>query len=140
MKACLIILFALLSATLAAPPSGELVIIRTEAINPYTKIWEAVCQIESGNNPFAYNPIESASGIAQIRDMRLIEYNARFKKCVSQNSLFDPETSKSIFMSGIGKYNPSDIKAIAVYWNGKSTTNKYYQRLKRAISMTKVIN
>ncbi len=54
------------------------VIIPVEAdISPLQPLWEAVCVVESSNNYHALNTLEMAYGIAQIRQIRLDDYNQR---------------------------------------------------------------
>lgn len=126
-------LFFSLFTSLAAPPAQSIVIIQSEAVNPYEKIWQAVCEVESNFDPLAYNPIEGACGISQIREVRLNDYNIRFKKKVPQIALFDVEISKSIFMAYMSEYNPDDIKGMAICWNGVSVKNKYYAKIQKAL-------
>lgn len=126
----IVTLFFSLFTSLAAPPAQSIVIVQREAINPYEAIWDAVCQIESGFNPLAYNPTEHAYGISQIRDIRLDDYCTRSGKKVPLIALFDVKTSKTIFMWYISQIDYRDIKAMAICWNGISKENRYYAKLK----------
>lgn len=132
-KMIIVIMFFSLFTSLAAPPAQSIVIIMPEVINPYETIWTAVCKIESGFNPMAYNPTEHAFGISQIRDIRLNDYNTRTGKKVPLKSLFDVKTSKEIFMYYISQIDYRDIKAMAICWNGVSKRNLYYGKLKAAL-------
>lgn len=127
------LIFTAFFSQLAAPPAQSLVIIMPEPINPYETIWTAVCKIESGFNPMAYNPAEHAFGISQIRDIRLNDYNTRAGKKVPLIALFDVKTSKTIFMYYISQIDYRDIKAMAICWNGVSKRNLYYGKLKAAL-------
>ncbi len=131
MKKMIIILsLILLTADLIAPPYESLAILKGAVITPYERIWNAVCEVESGFNPLAYNASEKAYGIAQIREVRLRDYNIRFKKKVPQIALFDVNTSKVIFMAYASQHRPGDIKGICISWNGKSERNLYYKKIK----------
>lgn len=124
----------LISIRSFAPAERCIYVEELTPVNPYTNVWKAVCQVESGNNPMAYNASENAFGIAQIRDIRLKDYNYRFNKKVPQIALFDVETSRTIFMSYVSQYSPDDIKGIAICWNGISKENKYYKKLKKQLA------
>ena len=76
MKKLLIILSLLVYSSLAgAPPiKRDAIILKSEAIKPYERIWQAIIEVESNGNQWAYNPKEKATGIAQVREIRLRDY------------------------------------------------------------------
>jgi hypothetical protein len=128
------LIMIMFSVKVLAPQESCFYIPEAEKVNPYECIWQAVCKIESNNNCFAYNSHERAYGIAQIKDVRLNDYNIRFKKKVPVIALYDVETSKSIFMAYMSGYNPNDIKGMAICWNGISKENKYYKKLSKQLT------
>jgi hypothetical protein len=132
-KMSIVILILMFTFRLTAPPTSCTFIEITEGINPYEKIWSAVCLVESDNDPYAVNYDEGAFGIAQIRDVRLKDYNHHTGEKVSRIACFDVLTSKRIFMHYASQFRPEDIKGICRSWNGQSKENKYYKRIKKTL-------
>ena len=92
----------------------------------YEKIWNAVIHVESRGNPMAYNPDEGATGIAQIRQIRVDDYNRRTGSNYLLEQMYDPDISKEIFMYYarlIGYENP---EWIARRWNGSGRMTVIY--------------
>lgn len=87
-------------------------------------------EVESKGDSLAYNPIEQAYGIMQIRPVRLLDYNLRTGSSYKMRDCYSPEVSKKIFMYYAVKHNPDEILAICRDWNGASEKNKYYQKVK----------
>ena len=123
MKTVIIFLFLLIPLRLLAPCYDCLLIEYQEGIKPYERIWAAVCEIESGNNPLAYNSAEGAIGIAQIRKIKVNDYNRLTGNNVKHEDCYNPDVSKEIFMwhmeqfpvgcweEGVKKWNGSGVKA-----------------------------
>jgi hypothetical protein len=128
-KPLLIALFLCVSATLYAPSDKSLVLIASEPCNPYESILTAIAEIESNNNPMAYNPIEMAPGKFQIRPIRLLDYNNRSGEHLTLNDCFDAEVSRRVILFYISKYHPDDVLGMARCWNGKSLNNEYYHKI-----------
>jgi Transglycosylase SLT domain. len=132
-KMMLFVIYILANASLFAPGTGEAAIFREEPIAPYQKLWEAICLVESHNNPTALNRKEMAFGVAQIRECRLRDYVKRTGKQLTLKDCYDYKTSKSIFMFYVSKFQPDDILGISRMWNGKSVKNKYYHNVLKAL-------
>lgn len=126
---------------LSANPTNQLkidiFITKVEAIKPYDKIWNAVCQLESRSNPKAYNKKEQATGIAQIRPIRLKDFNQRTGKEYTINDCFNVEISREIFMYYASKFNPDDVGNIAKDWN-KCKNNTYWNKVEKIYNNIRV--
>jgi hypothetical protein len=134
-KLFLLLIFGLLSGVAYCPANEKCLYITMHTpTNPYLKLFEAVCSVESGNNPKAYNAKECAIGICQIRAIRLQDYNNRTHQRYSLRQMYDPELSKQIFLYYSLKYNNNDIRAICRDWNGHGKGNKeYYNKVMRRL-------
>jgi hypothetical protein len=121
----MIIITALLTLSLPAfcPADRSLTIFASEPIVPYESLWKAVCEVESNNNPLAYNSHEGAVGIAQIRLCRIRDYNRRTGSHLPLNAMFDPLKSKEVFMYFC---EGDDLEKIAKAWNGSGKKTKIY--------------
>ncbi len=135
MKKRILIICLAFMASLAGthPPPTALYITETTPINPHLKLWKAIKQVESGNNPLAYNEREQATGIAQIRPIKLIDYNKATKKQYQINEMFDTTKSKEVFMWHCNQY-ANDLETIARKWNGSGDkTTEYWQKVERLL-------
>lgn len=120
----LIFLFAVFRGT--SPDMEALFIPDRPPVEPYRELMDAIGYVETMNNPLAYNPIEQAAGIFQIRPIRLEDYNRRTGNKYQMKDLFDYEVSQKIFLyfaDQIGPYNP---ELIARKWNGSGHMTTYY--------------
>jgi hypothetical protein len=105
---------------------------RENVIKPFEAIWQAVCQVESYNNPLAINVKEQAYGIVQIRQIRLDDYIKQTGRFALLKDMYNPEMSKEIFMFFARKHYYSDLENIAKDWNGSGKqTEKYWQKVKK---------
>jgi hypothetical protein len=136
MKMLTTLFIALMISVKVLAPSERFVYMEyPEAANPFEPLFKAVCAVESNFDPLAYNPNEKACGIAQIREVRLRDYNVRFNKKVPQIALFDVETSKMIFMAYASQIGPYDFEQIAKRWNGSgSLTIEYWRKVKAKLN------
>lgn len=139
MKRLLIILF-FLTYSLQTQEAGHKVtyLLVTEPLRPFDRLWEAVCQVESSNNPLAIGDKHLngySYGIAQIRESRLKDYNRRTSLNYSVIDLFDAEVSREIFMY----YAVPDFETTCREWNGgksgmnKKSTLKYWEAVKELL-------
>lgn len=114
-----------------APTSGALVIFRSEGINPFLRVWDAVCMEESRMDSMAYNKKEKAVGIAQIRPVRLEEFNRLSDKTYTLNDLWQVNVSKEIFMFYAMRIGHNDLDMVIRKWNGSGPmTYEYLKRVK----------
>ena len=106
-----------------------------EGINPYKSIWKAASMVESNNDTLAYNPIEKAVGIVQIRPIRLKDYNKRAGKSYKLQDCYNEKISREIFFYYISKYEADDISGICKDWNGSGQKHKeYIKKIKKQLS------
>lgn len=133
MKRILIILaLSLIVGRATAPPNNMIYIKDATQIKPFEAIWQAVCIVESNNNPMAYNQKEQATGVAQIRPIRLNDYNKRTGKNYKLKDCYDITISKEIFMYYCT--NPHNMAKICKSWNGSGVkTEIYWQKVKKAL-------
>lgn len=127
----LILLFSLFVCfKLSAPPPEILTVFREQPTNPYTRIFEAVCMVESSGDSMAYNPKEGATGILQIREIRLRDYCIRTGEILSLADCYDKEVSKRIFLYYCCLLHEEE--RIIRGWNGRwELTDGYYRRVKK---------
>ena len=122
-------LLFLFSLRVSAPSAISLTVL--EPIEPYKKLAFAVGMIETKGDTLAYNPIERAVGIYQIRPIRLIEYNRRTGSHYSREDLFNYKISEKIFLYFADQIGPYNTEQIARRWNGSGhLTNNYWNRIK----------
>ena len=136
MKSILSIIFICLSLQLLAPgyPTGYIAV--GEKIEPYEALWKAVCTVESHNDPNAFNPVESATGIAQVIPIRLKDYNTRTGEHLRLNEMYDPLKAKKVFMFYC---KGNDIEKIARRWNGTGPkTDAYWLKIQRELKNPKI--
>lgn len=119
-----------------SPANNTLTIAIKPPISPYQALWQATTFIESSNNPNALNRLENAVGIAQIRPIRLRDYNQRTGKSYSLQDCYNTEISKEIYFYYASKFHPSDLESISKSWNGRGKSNKiYWQKIKKQIKI-----
>jgi hypothetical protein len=117
-----------------APPEDLLNIIESKPINPFEKIWTAVCDVESEFDSLAYNPLEEATGIAQIRPCKLFDYNYSTGANYALNDCYSPQISKQIFMYFADQIGPYELDKIVMRWNGSGPmTLDYLKRVKEKL-------
>ena len=74
----------------------------------------------------AYNPLEEATGIFQIRPIRLKDYNIRTGSNYQMKDLYDYKISEQIFLYFADQVGPYDLEQIARRWNGSGHMTTYY--------------
>ncbi len=134
LKKIKIVCFILLSFSIrvSAPSVQSLVIFNLAPIEPYKQLAFAVGMVETKGDTLAYNPLEGAVGVFQIRPIRLIDYNKRTGSSYSRNDLFNYETSEKIFLYFADQIGPYNLEQIAKRWNGSGhLTNNYWNRIKQ---------
>ena len=132
MKTPLIILFLLISAKMYAPGYNSLIIERSEGIEPFAGLLRATAIVESGNNHLAYNAQERATGLLQIRPIRLLDYNQRTGSHYTMNDLYDPKISKKIWVFYARKFSVYDFEGISRSWNCNSRA--YWMKINKEIT------
>lgn len=127
MKKLIILLGMLLIGNkLLAPVVDEVKLFVFAPTQPYEKLWEAVCFVESSFNPLAVNESEGAYGISQIRQIKLDWYEKQTGIRYTLQDCFDKEISKSIFLYHMDCYDDPEISIRK--WNGSGPQTDIYWR------------
>lgn len=120
------------SFRVSAPCGQALTILRHLPAEPYKKLLNAVALVETGKDTLAYNPLEEATGILQIRPVRLVEYNRRTGSTYTRKDLYNCDISEKIFMYFASEIGPYNLEKIARKWNGSGEmTDYYWKRVKQ---------
>jgi hypothetical protein len=121
------ILALLLSSFRVMAPATELLsITRSNPIEPYSRLIHAIGMVETKWDTLAYNPVEQAVGVFQIRPIRLKDYNKRTGSRYKMKDLYDYKVSEEIFLYYASKAGPNDLERIARDWNGSGIRTYYY--------------
>jgi hypothetical protein len=127
---CLLLLS--LSIQLSAPSVKSILIIEPSPVEPFKQLALAIGLVETKCDTLAYNPLENAAGIFQIRPIRLIDYNSRTGSRYNRKDLFKYEISEKIFMYYADQIGPYNLELIAKKWNGSGRlTTNYWHRIKK---------
>ena len=105
----------------SAPTWTWAYIDRAEPIQPYEKLWKAVCYVESRNDANAYHLEKNGCmsiGIVQIQQSRIDDYNRRTDSKYLLMDMYDTVKAKAVFMHYAGKYQTWQLEEIARKWNG----------------------
>jgi hypothetical protein len=125
------LLFFLIPFRASSPNVNVFFIFDPPPVEPYKQLIFAVGFVETMNNTLAYNPVEEATGIFQIRPIRLEDYNIRTGNNYKMKDLFDYEVSERIFLYFADQIGPYDLEQIARKWNGSGNmTTFYWNRIK----------
>jgi hypothetical protein len=126
------ILLLCISIQLSAPSVKSILVFEPVPVEPYKKLALAIGIVETKCDTLAYNPLENAAGIFQIRPIRLIDYNSRTRSSYTRKDLFNYEISEKIFMYYADQIGPYNLELIAKKWNGSGhQTSNYWSRIKR---------
>lgn len=109
-----------------APACKSFNIILPSAVEPYKQLERAIGMVETVGDTLAYNPLEEAYGIFQIRPVRLIDFNHRTQSNYTRKDLFDYVVSEKIFLFYADQMGPYNIEKIARRWNGSGEQTDYY--------------
>jgi hypothetical protein len=110
----------------SSPTVDSLIIFDSPPVEPYKQLIYAIGFVETMNDNLAYNPIEQAAGIFQIRPIRLQDYNRRTGSEYIMKDLFDYEISERIFLYYADLTGPYNLEQIARKWNGSGHMTTYY--------------
>ena len=103
--------------------------------SPLQPLWEAVCTVESSNVKDTVNRLEMAYGIAQIREIRIRDYNERTGKGYTLEDCLDSAISREVFMYYAEKIG--DYEKVAKRWNGSGyKTELYWEKVKKELNKT----
>jgi hypothetical protein len=93
-----------------APSTELLTITRPDPIKPYTGLIHAIGMVETKGDTLAYNPVEQAVGVFQIRPVRLKDYNKRTGSRYIMKDLYNYKISEKIFLYYASKASPNDFE------------------------------
>ncbi len=131
-KPLFIILFLLFAFRALAPDQKALFITSPPPVEPFEKLIQAVIMVESKGDTMAYNMIEQAAGLFQIRPIRVLDYNIRTGSLYTLTDMFDYEISKKIFLYYASQIGPYNFERIAKNWNGSGVkTLDYWNRVRK---------
>ena len=125
-KLIIVTTLLLSSYRLMAPSTELLTITRPDPIEPYTRLIHAIGMVETKWDTLAYNPVEQAVGVFQIRPVRLKDYNRRTGSRYRTKDLYNYKISEKIFLYYASKASPNDFERIARSWNGSGLRTYYY--------------
>jgi hypothetical protein len=127
---CFLVL--LFSLPASAPGWKSLTIYEPSPVEPFRRLVFAIGMVETEGDTLAYNPFEEATGILQIRPIRLLDYNRRTGNNYTTDDLFDYKTSVEIFLYFADQIGPYNLELIARKWNGSGRlTFAYWDRIKQ---------
>lgn len=130
-KFTIILIFISIAASAFAPDNNSVFIAVPIKINPYRSLIYATAMVETLGNPLAYNELENAVGIFQIRQVRVDEYNRRTGSKYTLPDMFNYSVSEEVFLYFASRRGPYDFERIAKSWNGSGPkTEKYWRRIK----------
>jgi hypothetical protein len=128
------LLFVAVVLRASSPSRESFVIFETPPVEPYKRLIFAIGFVETMNDTLAYNPREEATGIFQIRPIRLEDYNRRTGKNYKMKDLFNYSISEKLFLYYADQIGPYDMEQIARRWNGSGHMTIYYwNRIKEYI-------
>jgi len=128
MKKLITILFLFVSLRLFAPGYTVGYIAEGTKIDPFKKLMFAVGMVESKNDTLAYNPVEDAYGIYQIRYIRIRDFNERTGKRYKLSDCYKKTVSDEIFLY----YATLNLEATCKNWNGSGPkVEKYWGKIKK---------
>lgn len=131
-KTGLVALMLMSSASLLAPSTALITIAISEPIQPCERLMHAIGMVETKWDTKAFNPVEQAAGVFQIRPIRLRDYNTRTGSKYTTNDLYDPKVSEKIFLYYASKEESGDYGRIARGWNGSGPkTFEYWKRVRK---------
>jgi hypothetical protein len=125
-QSALIFLLLAISFRASAPCWQMTVIPDFFPVEPYKQLIYATAMVESGRDTLAYNPLEEAVGIFQIRPVRLVDYNRRTGNKHNRHDLYDYKISEEIYLYYASQIGPYNFEKIARSWNGSGQKTDYY--------------
>lgn len=136
MKRILLLLcFGILPFVAGSPPANTITIESKPPISPFKTLSYAVSMVESSGDTMAYNAKEQATGLFQVRPIRIRDFNIKTGKSYTINDMYDPDKAKEVFLyyccQNLYMGQEYNIRA----WNGgtnamkKQSTKEYYKKV-----------
>jgi hypothetical protein len=130
-KAFILLLLFSVSLRAIAPSTVTFTLFESSPVKPFAALMFAVGMVETMGNTLAFNELENAAGIFQIRQVRVDEYNRLTDSNYTLADMFDYETSEKVFLYFASLVGPYNLEKIAKEWNGSGPkTEFYWQRVK----------
>jgi hypothetical protein len=121
-------------ARASAPSLCTLKIVEGKPVQPFMQLEYAIGMVETYGDTLAYNPLEEAYGIFQIRSVRLDDYNKRTNHNYKPSDLFSFRISEEIFLYYAAQIGPYNLEKIARRWNGcGQLTDSYWTRVRHLL-------
>ena len=126
----LIVCFLSFQFKAAAPGASVAFIFKSEPVEAYTRLINAVVMVESSGDTLAFNLIEEAYGAFQIRPIRLLDYYQRTGRKYKIEDCYNYKISKEIFLYYAIRNGNLDYQTIARNWNGSGKmTLDYWKKV-----------
>lgn len=130
-KVCFVLIMLSFSLRAMSPSALTLTLIESPPVRPFASLMYAVGMVETMGNTLAFNELENAAGIFQIRQVRIDEYNRLTGNRYTLPDMFDYETSARVFLYFASQVGPYNLEKIARSWNGSGPrTDFYWKRIK----------
>ena len=131
--------------TLAIMGVGEDGSMNESEVSGINRVFDAVCWIESKNNPVAFNGMELARGIAQITPIMIDDVNRILgKETYADADAYEPDKAREMFQIYCLHYYPDGPPEYwARAWNGgptgptKPSTLEYWLKVKAELENKK---
>ena len=131
-KVILLMIFLSVAIKAVAPDQRSLIVEYSHPVEPFERLILAVTMVETRGDTMAFNHIEQAAGLFQIRPIRVMDYNIRTGSNYSLDDMFDYEISKKIFLYYASQIGPYNLEKIARNWNGSGVrTLDYWNRVRK---------
>jgi hypothetical protein len=131
-KTILLTIFLLWALKAVAPHQKALIVEYAPPCEPFERLIQAVTIVEAKGDTMAFNVVEQAAGLFQIRPIRLIDYNIRTGSNHTMDDMFDYEISKKIFLYYASQIGPYNFERIARSWNGSGVkTIDYWNKVRK---------
>lgn len=131
-RTIILAVFLLWALRAVAPDQKELLLEYVPPAEPFERLIHAVTMVEAKGDSMAYNHVEQAAGLFQIRPIRIEDYNRRTGSNYSLEDMFDYEISKKVFLYYATQIGPYNFEKIARNWNGSGIrTLDYWKRVSK---------
>lgn len=126
----LLLIFVFIRA--AAPGANMIILPASHPVEPFARLIQAIGIVETMGDELAYNELENAVGVLQIRQVRVDDYNRRTGSTYTLADMFNYEISEKVFLYFASLIGPYDFERIARAWNGSGPmTALYWERIKK---------
>ena len=142
-KLILLLCFGIISSIAGNPYNEKALYIEFKPpIEPFKALSYAVSMVESSGDKMAYNAKEQATGLHQVRPIRLRDFNRRTGKSYKINDMYDPDKSKEVFLYYCCMNLYKGQEYTCREWNGgtgavkKRSTKEYYKKVLKYLELS----